>query len=204
MLQAPGELSLYWHVILECWQCRARGTKSWASLSDILSVVWCACSTAGTAPGTYVNSEKDGQADVGQLRCELGLYDNTGNILDHGNCTANPPDCGTLGKVRQLFTPPMCMYTGNLSWLKVRLLRGLLQCHSVCHLNFLYPDMSKDTGESGSHGPVLKGLALLLIFIAPCACIAYVVQMLQPCMHTGCLIFDGTLVPAGRLRAADR
>ena len=47
-----------------------------------------------------MNSEKDAQADVGELRCEVGLYDNKGGILKNGSCSANPPDCGTLGKVR--------------------------------------------------------------------------------------------------------
>ncbi len=47
-----------------------------------------------------MNSEKDAQADVGELRCEVGLYDNKGGILKNGTCTANPSDCGTLGKVR--------------------------------------------------------------------------------------------------------
>ncbi len=79
-----------------------------------------------------MNSEKDAHADVGELRCELGLYDNMGNILDHENCTANPPDCGTLGKVRQLFMPPMCRFTGSVSWLDDCLLWSTLQCHSAC------------------------------------------------------------------------
>ena len=42
-----------------------------------------------------MNSEKDAQADVGELRCEVGLYDNKGGILKNGTCTANPSDCGT-------------------------------------------------------------------------------------------------------------
>ena len=160
MLQHPARLSLFWHMRLECWQGCSKGTMS----CDFLSERCCACSTAGKAPGTYVNSEKDAQADVGELRCELGLYDNTNNILNHGNCTANPADCGTLGKVGQLSTPS-CAGTQAVSHgLDACWIRTCCNVTLHAHFNVLYPDVSKPTGGSESHKLVLKDLTLPLIF----------------------------------------
>ena len=67
------------------------------------------CSSAGGDIGTYVNSEKDAQADVGELRCEVSLYDNMAGLFNHGNCTSNRADCGTLGQVRVPPTRSACV-----------------------------------------------------------------------------------------------
>ncbi len=78
-----------------------------------------ASSELGDSVGTYVNSEKDAQADLGGLRCKLGLYDNegslNGNIVSNGTCAANPADCGTLGKVRGQPLELVCVASGNVS-----------------------------------------------------------------------------------------
>ena len=149
VLQHHAELSLSWHVVWRSgdaaplWPILGTLLSShpschWSASSVApemrlpglpLSEVCCACSTAGTAPWTYVNSEKNAQADVGELRCEVGLYYNMGSILNHANCTANPPDCGTLGKVRQLTTQRMCRHIQRqVLWLDVCLPRSLLPC----------------------------------------------------------------------------
>ena len=76
---------------------------SWLPVAEVCCVCSVASSELGDSIGTYVNSEKDAQADLGGLRCELGLYDNEGSddkIVSNGTCAANPADCGTLGKVR--------------------------------------------------------------------------------------------------------
>ena len=67
------------------------------------------CSTAGRDAWTYVNSEKDAQADVGELRCGVSLYDNMASILSHGNCTSNRPNCGTLGQVQVSSAQSACV-----------------------------------------------------------------------------------------------
>ena len=56
---------------------------------------------------TYVDTEKNAQDYADGLRCEVGLYDNLGGVPQpnatsvylYGNCTANPADCGSEGKV---------------------------------------------------------------------------------------------------------